>query len=48
MVPLQTILDRIRQHGWQLCEVLAAIRVFGLPPLDSWHESEWFMLELVM
>jgi len=48
MLTLQTILDRIRQHGWQMREVEQAIRLWRLPPLDCWHEAHWHTLETVM
>ena len=48
MLSLQTILDRISQHGWQIAEVEAAVRYWSLPPIDSWRESTWQMLESVL
>jgi len=40
MLSLQMILDRIRQHGWQMCEVERAVRLWNLPMLDCWHEAK--------
>ena len=49
MLSLQMILDRIRQHGWQMCEVERAVRLFNLPMLaDGWREAHWHTLEIVM
>jgi hypothetical protein len=48
MLSLQTVLDRIRQRSWSMAAVEDAVRFWNLPPLDRWHEAEWFMLEMVL
>lgn len=48
MLSLQTVLDRIRQRGWQMCDVEVAVRLWGLPPLDRWGEMEWRLLEILL
>ena len=48
MLSLQTVLDRIRQHGYSWSAVEYAIRLWGLPPIAEWHEAEWHVLEVVL
>ena len=45
---LQTVLDRVREHGWSFADVELAIRRFNLPPIGTWGEAEWYALELVL
>jgi hypothetical protein len=48
MLTLQTVLDRIRRHGWSFAEVERAIKAYGLPPINSFHEAQWQVLEIAL